>query len=124
MIFSISWTALPEHRPPPGWESNPDFAYVGRKGKGHEGRLGNPFPLDRESDRGHVLHMYEQYLVQRLCFDDDFRAEVRELAGKNLVCFCVPLKCHAEILERYAKELASRDEKDAMEWLESIKDKV
>jgi hypothetical protein len=116
-IFSISPKSPEESRPPPGWESSPDFAYVGRKGKGLDGRFGNPFPLNFESERDLILQQYEDYLLQRLHFDEDFRASVRALHGKHLVCFCVPLKCHAEILQRYAALLASMSDEEAVKLI-------
>jgi len=117
MIFSLSPKSPEENRPPPGWESNPDFVYVGRKGKGLDGRFGNPFPLNFESERDLILQQYEDYLLQRLHFDEDFRAAVRGIHGKHLVCFCVPLECNASILEEYAAALATMSDEAAVKWI-------
>jgi hypothetical protein len=72
--------------------------YVGRPTK-----WGNPYPLKKEADRAACLERYEKYLQQR----PDLKAAARrELRGKDLVCWCAPKACHADVLLRIANERA------------------
>lgn len=67
-----------------------DAIYVGRPTK-----WGNPFEIGVHGDRGTVIHMYKN-LVNEL---PGRIAEIKsELAGKDLVCWCAPKPCHADIL--------------------------
>lgn len=90
---------------PPGWESNPDYAYIGRKGKGHDGYFGNPFGRPPGAPLGSTLGDYYQYLHDRMDEDQEFRHRVLALKGKTLVCFCRPkdgfkgnIMCHGQVL--------------------------
>lgn len=69
--------------------------YVGRPSK-----WGNPFavgpgPRGRET----ALFRYRLFLLSR---PDLVAAARQELAGKDLVCWCAPKACHADILARVA----------------------
>lgn len=70
--------------------------YVGRPGP-----FGNPFVLGRDGDRAQVIEKY------RAWFDTQpalvARAK-RELAGKDLVCFCAPKPCHGDVLLSVAND--------------------
>jgi hypothetical protein len=69
--------------------------YVGRPSK-----WGNQFVMGRDGmDRSTVIAKYEAWLEAH---DEVKRAAVRELRGKDLVCWCAPLACHAEVLLRVA----------------------
>jgi hypothetical protein len=70
--------------------------YVGRPTK-----WGNPIVLEREEDRAEVLRDYEAWLLRQRHLID---AAKRELKGKDLVCWCAPLPCHADVLLRIANE--------------------
>lgn len=70
--------------------------YVGRPSP-----WGNPFPLSNESERANVLARYEAWL--RTQPDLIARARV-ELRGRDLVCWCSPKACHADVLVRVANE--------------------
>ena len=60
--------------------------YVGRPTK-----WGNPFVIGRDGDRAEVIRRYRLWIgTQRL--------DARELAGKDLVCWCAPEPCHADVL--------------------------
>lgn len=75
----------------------PGSIYIGRGSK-----WGNPFVLGKHGDRDQVCDQYENYLKQ--CFHDN-KVTLEELAslhGKNLVCFCAPLRCHGHTLEKAA----------------------
>jgi hypothetical protein len=95
------------------WENDPQYAYVGRTGHGHDGYFGNPYRQGAKCLRcgsvhhgvGQTLVCYAEYLRERVNQDAEFRRRVKELHGKTLVCFCAPKTCHANLLEIMAKEL-------------------
>ncbi|KKL72439.1 hypothetical protein LCGC14_2084930 [marine sediment metagenome] len=71
----------------------PDAVYVGRPSK-----WGNPF-LVRHGSRGKVIALYADWL-DGMVFNE--RLNIDELRGKDLVCWCAPLPCHADILLKLA----------------------
>jgi len=73
----------------------PDAVYVGRPS-----RWGNPFKIGRDGDRDEVIRKYEAYLLGR----PDLLAHLPDLRGKDLVCWCAPEACHADVLLRLANE--------------------
>ena len=74
--------------------------YVGRPTK-----FGNPYRMHSEADRDRVCDQYEATLLRKFERDPDARRRLREeLGGKDLVCWCAPLRCHADILLKYANE--------------------
>ena len=66
-----------------------DAVYVGRGSP-----WGNPFKIGVDGDRRDV--------IQRFCDEILPGLDVTPLRGKNLVCFCAPLPCHADHLLRKA----------------------
>jgi len=62
--------------------------YVGRPSK-----WGNPFIVGRDGTRAEVIARYRAFVC-----DGPLMAEVGELAGKSLICWCSPLPCHADVL--------------------------
>lgn len=70
--------------------------YVGRPSK-----WGNPFAIGVDGTRDDVLVKYMLWL----CSEDALMHALGELRGKDLVCWCKPLPCHADIL----LELANAD---------------
>ena len=71
-----------------------DAVYVGRPSK-----WGNPFHIGLDGDRQEVILRYRKYLGSEL------RKQAREeLRGKDLVCWCAPLPCHADVLLEVANE--------------------
>lgn len=86
--------------------TDPSFVYIGRKGRGFDGYFGNPYPLQKEEERGATLGRYRAYLEDRIEKDPEFRQRVAELSGKTLVCFCHPKPCHGDILAEVADRLA------------------
>ena len=83
-------------------------AYIGRGSK-----WGNPFRIGRDGDRATVIAKHERW------FADQHRLlrALDELRGRDLVCFCVPLACHGDLLSRLAN--TSRDERIA--WWRRVK---
>ena len=70
--------------------------YIGRPSV-----YGNPFEIVRDGTREEVVRKYEVWLrsnPERMAL---FR---KHLAGKDLVCFCAPLKCHGDVLLKIANE--------------------
>jgi len=72
----------------------PSAVYVGRPTK-----WGNPFPLQGEADRDNCLRKYKAYIKERPDLMEQAR---KELKGKDLVCWCSPKLCHADILLKIA----------------------
>jgi hypothetical protein len=69
--------------------------YVGRPSK-----FGNPYEIGRDGTREEVIQKYEKWL---LCDDScpvTF-ADLLQLKGKDLVCWCAPEPCHADVLLKY-----------------------
>ena len=74
----------------------PDGAvYVGRPSK-----WGNPFTIGVDGSREKVILKYEAYLRLR----PDLLEALPELRGKDLICWCAPQPCHADVLLRLANE--------------------
>ena len=66
-----------------------DAIYVGRPSK-----WGNPFTIGKDGDRDAVIVAYMAWFA----LNKTLRNDLHELRGKDLVCWCVPLPCHADIL--------------------------
>lgn len=93
----------------PGKKVPEGAVYIGRA----NARLGlkaspwaNPFVLRDFLDsraRTQVLEQYEEWLVGQVNQGRVTRAALAALAGKPLVCFCAPLPCHGQVIERFAR---------------------
>jgi len=70
--------------------------FVGRPSK-----WGNPFVVGINRNREAAVAEYAMYLRQSPSLTEEAK---RELKGKDLVCFCHPLACHADILLEVANE--------------------
>jgi hypothetical protein len=60
--------------------------------------LANPFRPGRDGTRDEVMQRYRDYLLSRA----DLVTVARELQGKRLGCWCLPLRCHAEVIAEIA----------------------
>lgn len=61
---------------------------------------GNPF-RERVWGRAKCLELYREWIM--LPEQAELRARMqRELCGKDLVCWCAPLPCHADIILKIA----------------------
>ena len=69
-----------------------DAIYVGRPSK-----WGNPYKIGRDGNREQVIHLYKMALIAS-------KIDLSELQGKDLVCWCSPLPCHADILLELANQ--------------------
>jgi hypothetical protein len=84
-----------------------DAVYVGRPTK-----WGNPYShlpgtkaAHLVANRDEAVEAFERLLLRK--FDRDPNALGRlqaELKGKDLVCWCAPKRCHADILLKYANK--------------------
>lgn len=85
-----------------------DEVYIGRPGKGLDGYFGNPIRKGStcylcgkvHTAGASTLPCYKAYLKLRIGNDPAFKARVKELHGKTLVCFCKPNACHGDYLAR------------------------
>ena len=69
----------------------PGAVYVGRGSK-----WGNPYPIDFHRDRKQAIELFRRNVLPYL--------NVEPLRGKDLVCHCAPLPCHAELLLEKAND--------------------
>ena len=71
----------------------PDAVYIGRGSK-----WGNPFVIDKHGSRSEVIAKYEEYILGK----PELLAQLHELKGKDVVCYCTPQACHGDILVHMA----------------------
>lgn len=64
-------------------------------------KWGNPYLVGRDGTRVEVLQKYEDHVRN----SPTLMASLHELVGKNLICSCSPLRCHADILIKLVQEL-------------------
>jgi hypothetical protein len=76
-----------------------DRVYVGRPSK-----WGNPFVIGRNGARAQVIAKYRAWIVQQPAL----MKALEELRGKDLVCWCAPEACHADVLLESRKRMTSR----------------
>lgn len=62
--------------------------YVGRPSK-----WGNPYRIGVDGTREEVVQLYRERFPK-----PSIRLAQKELRGKDLVCWCAPLPCHADFL--------------------------
>lgn len=66
--------------------------------------FGNPYTIGIDGDRETVIKRYKDWF--NFCLRDSiFKNEVLKLKDKTLGCFCVPQKCHLEIIKEYLDNL-------------------
>ena len=61
---------------------------------------GNPFVIGKDGQRDDVIAKYETWLLGNGKLIDQLAA----LAGKDLVCWCAPARCHGDVLVRLANK--------------------
>lgn len=76
-----------------GKVSTASRVYVGRPSK-----WGNPFVIGRDGSRAEVIAKYRARLLSQPTLMD----ALHELRGKDLICWCAPEACHADILVELA----------------------
>lgn len=80
-----------------------DAIYVGRGTK-----FGNPFRIGLDGTREEVIEKFRRYAQRHPSFTKD---DLLSLRGKDLVCWCAPLPCHASVLMELADEPEFREGK-------------
>ena len=76
-----------------------DAVYVGRPSK-----WGNPFTVERYG-RGTAIQMFAEWIGHHENAGFKLGVDAKlELKGKDLVCWCAPRPCHADILLEIANE--------------------
>jgi hypothetical protein len=73
-----------------------DAVYVGRPTK-----WGNHFRAPFDGPRGEVVAKHRKWFLGQ---EHMVAKAKRELRGKNLICWCAPAECHADILLKVANE--------------------
>lgn len=66
----------------------PWTVYIGRGSP-----WGNPYVIGKHGTREQVVELHRRLLLNQ---PELVERAKRELAGKDLLCFCAPLKCHGE----------------------------
>lgn len=81
--------------------------------EGVDGYFGNPFYLYDEKQRETVVLRFEWHARERIANpEDDFANRVRALLDRRLFCWCAPKRCHADVLQELACELAQAEAMD------------
>ena len=80
-----------------------DAVYVGRPSK-----WGNPFKIGKDAsgvrwNREQVIELYRAWITDKDS-SDNLLDDIGELKGKDLVCWCAPLPCHADVLLELANK--------------------
>jgi len=73
-----------------------------RVANGRPSKWGNPFVIGKDGTRDQVVEKFREWVV----LQPNLMAALGELKGRDLVCWCAPAKCHADVLI----ELANRGE--------------
>lgn len=78
-------------------DAPPEAVYVGRPTK-----WGNPWSIGGRCPREEAIRFYKETVFSR-----HTKEEIQsELRGKDLVCWCAPKPCHADILLEIANQEA------------------
>lgn len=67
--------------------------YIGRPSK-----WGNPFVIGEDGDRKEVVNKYRVWVLKQ----PQLLADLSELCGKRLGCWCAPKLCHGDVLAELA----------------------
>ena len=59
---------------------------------------GNPFVIGKDGSRDDVCDKYAEYLENQVNSNRVTLQQLVSLHGKDLVCFCAPLRCHGDVL--------------------------
>lgn len=107
------------------WCNDENNIYIGRKGvvfitnnDGSKTRyplnnsiLHNPFKITNSSDRNTVCDLYYNYINDKLDNEQDngpFHTTIKNLANKNIGCWCFPNRCHGnELIKIYNERINS-----------------
>lgn len=84
----------------------PDAVYCGRGSP-----YGNPFVIGKDGSRDEVCDKFELEILPRL--------DVKSLRGKDLICFCAPLRCHCDAILKKAN-MATDETNNPFRFVNSI----
>ena len=69
--------------------------YIGRKnGDLPQSKWANPFVVGKDCKRGECIDMYREWIMTQ----PQLLADLHELEGKVLGCWCKPKNCHGDVL--------------------------
>lgn len=71
-------------------------------------KWGNPFRIGKDGTRKEVIIKYENWLVQQ----PHLMADIMELDGKTLGCWCHPKPCHGDVLVKVIKQIKYQEMMD------------
>lgn len=63
---------------------------------------GNPFVMGKHGDRDAVCEQHKEHLKRQILNEEVSLQQLASLHGKDLVCFCAPLRCHGDTLVKAA----------------------
>lgn len=97
---------------PEAWQQNPHFVYIGR-GNARKGlpqsKWHNPYRIEDAPACFHLESERRAWAINtfaaHLQTSDELLVDLPELAGKTLVCFCSPKKCHGGVLAHWWNHL-------------------
>lgn len=81
--------------------STKDRVYVGRPTK-----WGNPYLIGHHGTREEIIAKYRRFVLS----NPELVASLPSLRGKDLVCWCAPFKCHADVLLELANGKDGRNQ--------------
>ena len=73
--------------------------------QGSDGKWGNPFTIGVDGTREEVIEKYREYLHSR----DDLMADIEDLRGKVMGCWCKPKSCHGDVLVEVIESIWGED---------------
>jgi Domain of unknown function (DUF4326) len=85
-----------------------DAVYIGRAAPRYGLRAStwaNPFKVAVHGDRNQVIELYRRHL-----YDNGLIADIGELTGRDLLCWCAPRRCHGDVLLELANGKAATRE--------------
>lgn len=68
---------------------------------GRPSKWGNPFVIGVDGTRDEVIQKYEDWLMKQ----PNLLNDLHELKGKTLGCWCIPKRCHGEVLVKLANKV-------------------
>jgi hypothetical protein len=72
-------------------DNKPEQAvYIGRPSKWK-----NPYKIGKDGNRDEVIEKFRNYALLRLEKEPNW---LKPLVGKDLYCYCAPLRCHGDII--------------------------
>ena len=89
--------------------------YIGREGKGQDGYFGNKHPVSPRRcpfcltvhTRAEAIAEFKKDFYRRIMCDREYLKRVVNLRGYILGCFCVPARCHGEVIKEWLDKLPS-----------------